>query len=87
MRPTKASGTLLLASTTTTQDSGLLDVLIPEFENETGYTVKLVAGDAAKVTKALAAKRLYVSELRPEEVSLEDVFLELTGGALGDGGA
>jgi ABC-2 type transport system ATP-binding protein len=34
--------------------------------------------DGAKITKALAAKRLYVSELRPVEVSLEDVFLELT---------
>jgi tungstate transport system substrate-binding protein len=46
--PTKASGTLLLASTTTTQDSGLLDVLIPAFEKETGYTVKLVAGGSGQ---------------------------------------
>ena len=45
---TKASGTLLLASTTTTQDSGLLDVLIPAFEKETGYTVKLVAGGSGQ---------------------------------------
>ena len=41
--PTKASGTLILATTTSTQDSGLLDVLIPMFEKETGYTVKTVA--------------------------------------------
>jgi tungstate transport system substrate-binding protein len=41
--PTKASGTLILATTTSTQDSGLLDVLIPMFEQETGYTVKTVA--------------------------------------------
>jgi tungstate transport system substrate-binding protein len=46
--PTKASGQLLLASTTTTQDSGLLDVLIPAFEKETGYTVKLVAGGSGQ---------------------------------------
>ncbi len=46
--PSKASGTLLLASTTTTQDSGLLDVLIPAFEEETGYTVKLIAGGSGQ---------------------------------------
>ena len=41
--PTKATGTLILATTTSTQDSGLLDVLVPMFEKETGYTVKTVA--------------------------------------------
>jgi len=34
---------LILATTTSTQDSGLLDVLIPLFEQETGYTVQTVA--------------------------------------------
>ncbi len=34
---------LILATTTSTQDSGLLDVLIPLFEKQTGYTVKVVA--------------------------------------------
>jgi tungstate transport system substrate-binding protein len=42
-QPTKASGTLILATTTSTQDSGLLDVLVPMFEDETGYNVKAVA--------------------------------------------
>ncbi|MDP9237236.1 MAG: substrate-binding domain-containing protein [Chloroflexota bacterium] len=42
-QPTKASGTLILATTSSTQDSGLLDVLVPAFEKETGYTVKTVA--------------------------------------------
>ena len=41
--PTQASGTLILATTTSTQDSGLLDVLVPKFEKETGYTVQTVA--------------------------------------------
>ena len=41
--PTKASGTLILATTTSTQDSGLLDVLVPMFEKESGYKVKTVA--------------------------------------------
>ena len=38
-----ANPTLILATTTSTQDSGLLDVLIPLFEAETGFTVQTVA--------------------------------------------
>lgn len=34
---------LILATTTSTQDSGLLDVLVPLFEAETGYMVQTVA--------------------------------------------
>ncbi len=34
---------IILATTTSTQDSGLLDVLIPMFEKETGYFVKTIA--------------------------------------------
>lgn len=34
---------LILATTTSTQDSGLLDVLIPIFEKKTGYFVKTIA--------------------------------------------
>jgi tungstate transport system substrate-binding protein len=41
---TPASGRdLILATTTSTQDSGLLDELVPAFERETGYKVKTVA--------------------------------------------
>ncbi len=35
--------TLILATTTSTQDTGLLDVLIPIFEKQTGYFVKTIA--------------------------------------------
>ncbi|MGE5378554.1 MAG: substrate-binding domain-containing protein [Bacteroidota bacterium] len=38
-----ANPNLILATTTSTQDSGLLDVLIPMFQDQTGYTVKTVA--------------------------------------------
>ncbi|SDH35694.1 substrate-binding domain-containing protein [Desulfosporosinus hippei] len=34
---------IILATTTSTQDSGLLDVLIPDFEKKTGYKVKTIA--------------------------------------------
>jgi tungstate transport system substrate-binding protein len=35
--------TVILATTTSTRDSGLLDVLLPVFEKKTGYVVKTVA--------------------------------------------
>jgi tungstate transport system substrate-binding protein len=41
--PTKASGTVILATTTSFQDSGLLDVLQKKFQDETGYTLKPIA--------------------------------------------
>jgi tungstate transport system substrate-binding protein len=34
---------IIMATTTSTQDSGLLDVLLPIFEKETGYFVKTIA--------------------------------------------
>lgn len=40
---TPANPNLILATTTSTQDSGLLDVLIPLFEAQTGYKVQTVA--------------------------------------------
>lgn len=49
-----ANPNLILATTTSTQDSGLLDVLVPVFEEQTGYTVKTVAvgsGEAMKMGK------------------------------------
>jgi tungstate transport system substrate-binding protein len=39
----KAQKSIILATTTSTQDSGLLDVLIPVFEKKTGYFVKTIA--------------------------------------------
>ena len=42
-KPPATRGDLILATTTSTQDSGLLDVLIPMFEKESGYRVKVVA--------------------------------------------
>src|SRR6266568_969380 len=34
---------IILATTTSTQDSGLLDVLVPLFEQQSGYQVKTVS--------------------------------------------
>jgi tungstate transport system substrate-binding protein len=44
MAPAQAQQkTIILSTTTSTQDSGLLDVLIPIFEKKTGYFVKTIA--------------------------------------------
>jgi ABC-2 type transport system ATP-binding protein len=43
--------------------------------------VDLPPAESERVTRALVRKELYLTELRPEEVSLEAVFLELTGEA------
>jgi ABC-2 type transport system ATP-binding protein len=40
--------------------------------------VELPESDAERVTRTLAARDLFVTELRPDEVDLETVFLELT---------
>ena len=50
--PSSQNTNLLLVSTTSTQDSGLLDVILPAFTEKTGYTVQLVAvgsGQALKI--------------------------------------
>jgi len=42
--PGRAAGpAVILATTTSTQDTGLLDVLVPAFERATGYQVKTIA--------------------------------------------
>jgi tungstate transport system substrate-binding protein len=41
--PDHIGGELILATTTSTQDSGLLDVLAPMFSDETGVNVKTIA--------------------------------------------
>ena len=46
---------IILSTTTSTQDSGLLDVLIPVFEKQTGYPVKTISVGTGQAL-ALAAK-------------------------------
>jgi tungstate transport system substrate-binding protein len=41
--PAPQRESIILATTTSTQDSGLLDVLVPLFEQQTGYRVKTIA--------------------------------------------
>ncbi len=39
----RIGGSMILATTTSTQDSGLLDVLVPEFKKRTGVDAKVIA--------------------------------------------
>src|SRR5499427_9387420 len=49
------STSVILSTTTSTQDSGLLDVLVPMFESKTGYTVKTLSVGTGQAL-SLAAK-------------------------------
>lgn len=65
---------LILATTTSTQDSGLLDVLVPIFEEQTGYTVQTVAvgtGEALKMGEEGNADVLLVHAPASEKTFME----------------
>ncbi len=49
------SKSVILATTTSTQDTGLLDVLVPIFEQKSGYAVKVISVGTGQAL-ALAAK-------------------------------
>jgi tungstate transport system substrate-binding protein len=72
--PNSASKNMILATTTSTQDSGLLDVLIPAFEKDTGYKVKTISvgsGQAMKMGEKGEADVLLVHS-PADEVKLVD---------------
>ena len=69
--------TLILATTTSTQDTGLLDVLIPIFERKTGYFVKTIAvgsGQAMTMGQKGEADVLLVHSPAAEKKFMEDGF-------------
>ncbi len=61
---------VILATTTSTQDSGLLDVIIPDFEKKTGYKVKPIAvgtGQALKLGEKGEADVLLTHSMASEK--------------------
>jgi len=70
--------TITLATTTSTQDSGLLDVLVPMFEKETGIEVKVVAvgtGAALKMGKLGDADVLLTHAPQAEQKLVDEGFV------------
>jgi tungstate transport system substrate-binding protein len=70
-----ATKTIILATTTSTQDSGLLDALIPLFEKESGYFVKTIAvgsGQAMTMGKKGEADVLLVHSPAAEKKFMEE---------------
>jgi tungstate transport system substrate-binding protein len=68
---------VILATTTSTQDSGLLDVLIPVFEKKTGYFVKTIAvgsGQAMAMGQKGEADVLLVHSPAAEQKFIADGF-------------
>ena len=69
--------TIVLATNTSTQDSGLLDYLLPEFKKDTGIDVKVVAkgtGEALKLGESGDADVLMVHAKAKEEEFIKAGF-------------
>ena len=72
-----SNGEIILATTTSTQDSGLLEVILPDFEAQTGIAVKVVAvgtGKAMEMGKAGEADVLLVHARSQEDQFVADGY-------------
>jgi tungstate transport system substrate-binding protein len=77
--PALVNPNLILATTTSTQDSGLLDILVPMFQEQTGYVLQTIAvgsGEAMKMGEEGNADVLLV-HAPPSEVA----FMEAGNGS------
>lgn len=73
----KSARTMILSTTTSTQDSGLLDYLLPYFEKDTGIKVKVVAkgtGEALTMGKNGDADALLVHAKAQELQFVKDGY-------------
>ncbi len=71
----EAGDSIILSTTTSTQDSGLLDYLLPKFEEETGIEVKVIAvgtGKALQMGKEGEADILLVHAKESEEEFVQE---------------
>jgi len=78
-RSTAPSKTLTMATTTSTQDSGLLDVLLPMFRKQTGIEVKVIAagsGQALELGRSGDVDVLLTHAPQAEEEFVRDGFGE-----------
>ena len=71
----EAKGSIILSTTTSTQDSGLLDYILPDFQEKEGIEVKVVAvgtGKALQMGKDGEADVLLVHAKKDEEQFVAD---------------
>ena len=72
-----AAGSITLASTTSTEASGLFSVILPAFKKDTGIDVKVVAvgtGQAIDIAKRGDADVLFVHDTVKEEAFVKEGF-------------
>jgi ABC-2 type transport system ATP-binding protein len=74
----RAAGLVVRLTDVTAGLRVLADAGIPARSDDGVIRVGVPPEDAARVTRTLADRGLYLSELRPDEADLETVFLELT---------
>ena len=75
--PCQAADTLMMATTTSTQDSGLLEFLEPDFRKDTGIELKWVAvgtGKALEIAKNCDADVLLVHAPAVEKKFVADGY-------------
>ncbi len=80
--PAPSEGTIRLATTTSTKDSGLLDALLPVFTDETGYEVEVISvgsGEAIALGEAGEADVLLVHSPTAEATFVEEGNADETG--------
>mgnify|MGYP004703523919 CR=1 FL=1 len=76
-RETETAQSIVLATTTSTDQTGLLDAIIPAFTNQTGIKVKVVAvgtGQALEMGKTGEADVVLVHAKASEEVFVEEGY-------------
>ena len=71
--PAQAADTLMMATTTSTQDTGLLEFLAPTFQKETGIELKWVAVGTGK---ALEIATTHLDERMAHETELRDYVID-----------
>ena len=80
--PIEIKGSIRLATTTSTKDSGLLDVILPDFTAKTGWNVEVISvgsGEAMKMGEMGEADVLLVHSPAAEKKFVEDGHADTTG--------
>lgn len=75
--PVESKGRIILSTTTSTEDSGLLEYILPDFEAKTGWEVDVIAvgtGAALQMGRDFDADVLLVHAKADEEIFVDDGY-------------